>query len=180
MRHGLFTINRKVGRIMISHTIAGISALIDDTATKRMYAVLGFPDYNISALQNFKRNLQQRQESLEQYFSPLGIDPLKCQDVSVIEIDPHKQQIMYYFEYVVIGQVDEEHRQILNDPDLSKTETTDFGFEMNYIINEQKGRAWLAISVNIYFPWLYDDMPIPVPKHINKATLPELNERKEF
>lgn len=63
---------------MIAHTIAGISALIDDTATKRMYAVLRYPDYSISALQNFKRNLQQRYESFEQYFFPLGVDPLKC------------------------------------------------------------------------------------------------------
>ena len=161
---------------MIAHTIAGISALIDDTATKRMYAVLGYPDYNISALQNFKRNLQQRYEWLEQYFSPLGIDPLKCQNISVIEIDPHQQQVVYYCEYLVIGQVDAEHRQILNDPDISGTEKTDFEFEMNYIINEQKGKAWLAISVTVYFPWLYDDKPIPVPKHIDKATLPELNE----
>lgn len=160
---------------MIAHTIAGISALIDDRETKRMYAMLEYPDYNISALQNFKRNLQQRHESLEQYFSPLGIDPLKSQDISVIEIDPHKQQVMYYFEYLVIGRVDEEYRKILNDPDISTTEKTDFGFEMNYIINEQKEKAWLAIGVNVYLPWLYDDMPIPVPKHINKAVLPELN-----
>lgn len=164
---------------MIAHTIAGISATIDDTATKRMYESLRYPDYSISAFQNFKRNLQMRHESLECYFSPLGIDPLKCQDISVIEIDPHKQQVMYYCEYLVIGQVDAEHRRILNDPDVCKTETADFGFEMNYIINEQKGKAWLAISVNVYFPWLYDNVPIPVPKHINKAVLPELNEPKE-
>lgn len=59
----------------------------------------------------------------------------------MIEIDPHQQQLMYYCEYLVIEQVDAEHRQILNHPDISDTEKADCGFEMNYIINEQKGKA---------------------------------------
>lgn len=165
---------------MKKHTIAGIEATIDNVATKQLYLTFGFIENEDAGLLNFRNNLLQRKAFLNEYFEPLGIDPMKCQNVSVIEIDPYKQQVMYYGEYPLIGSVSVNSERILTDPDFCPTEVTPFGLELNYSVDEQNSKVCLAISISACFPWLYRDVPIQTPKYINQAVLPDVKQSELY
>lgn len=153
---------------------------IDNVATKQLYLTFCSIKNEDSGLLNFRNNLLQIKAPLNEYFEPLGIDPMKCQNVSVIEIDPYKQQVMYYGEYPLIGTVSVDAEMVLNDPDFCPSEETTFGLELNYSIDEQNSEMCLLISISARFPWLYRDVPIQIPKYINKTVLPDVKQSKLY
>ena len=163
---------------MKTHTIAGIEAVIDDIATRDLYSSYVAKESEEAGLLNFRKNLLRQHALFEEYFKPLGIDPKKVQNISVIEIDPFAQRIMYYGEYPVIGTISVESERILNDPDLCQSEKTSFGCELNYTMDTQKNEECLAISFCVYFPWLFYDKPIQIPKYINQVVLPDIKNSK--
>jgi hypothetical protein len=87
---------------------------------------------------------------------------------------------MYYGEYPLIGTVSVDAEMVLNDPDFCPSEETTFGLELNYSIDEQNSEMCLLISISARFPWLYRDVPIQIPKYINKTVLPDVKQSKLY